>query len=166
MATKAPGRIASIESYGASKARSPRKPTISARVASKTPEERHDILLCQALGPAAPCDICGVDCSECNCRRLGGWEAARAIAWQAYAQGEYVGHARLAHVPEYRLRVDDQLDMTYRLTRDEILSEMRLAGIGRLADVEWAILEPQGKMSFVRKGDDGSPQQDRDDPAA
>lgn len=53
-----------------------------------------------------------------------------------------------------------------RLTRDEILSEMRLAGIGRLADVEWAILEPQGKMSFVRKGDDGSPQQDRDDPAA
>ncbi len=53
-----------------------------------------------------------------------------------------------------------------RLTRDEILSEMRLAGIGRLADVEWAILEPQGKMSFVRRGDGGSPQQDRDDPAA
>ena len=44
---------------------------------------------------------------------------ARLIDWQAYAQGEYVGHARLAHVPEYRLRVDDQLDMTYRLTRDE-----------------------------------------------
>ena len=22
-----------------------------------------------------------------------------AIEWQAYAQGEYVGHARLAHVP-------------------------------------------------------------------
>jgi polysaccharide export outer membrane protein len=41
------------------------------------------------------------------------------IDWQAYAQGEYVGHARLAHVPEYRLRVDDQLDMTYRLTREE-----------------------------------------------
>ncbi len=44
---------------------------------------------------------------------------ARLIDWQAYAQGEYVGHARLAHVPEYRLRVDDQLDMTYRLTREE-----------------------------------------------
>jgi polysaccharide export outer membrane protein len=41
------------------------------------------------------------------------------IAWQAYAQGEYVGHERLAHVPEYRLRVDDQLDMIYRLTREE-----------------------------------------------
>ena len=97
----------------------------SARVASMTPEERHDILLCQALGPAAPYDICGVDCSSgCCCRR--GWEAARAIDWQAYAQGEYVGHARLDHVPEYRLRVDDQLDMTYRLTRDETPTPYRL----------------------------------------
>ena len=90
-----------------------------------TPEERHDILLCQALGPAAPYDICGVDCSSgCCCRR--GWEAARAIDWQAYAQGEYVGHARLEHVPEYRLRVDDRLDMTYRLTRDETPTPYRL----------------------------------------
>jgi polysaccharide biosynthesis/export protein len=99
--------------------------TRSARVASITPEERHDILLCQALGPAAPCNICGVDGSTCNCCRRG-WEAARAIQWQAYAQGEYVGHARLAHVPEYRLRVDDQLDMTYRLTRDETATPYRL----------------------------------------
>lgn len=90
-----------------------------------TPEERHPILLCQALGPAAPCDICGVDGSECNCRRRG-WETARLIAWQAYAQGEYVGHARLAHVPEYRLRVDDQLDMTYRLTREETSTPYKL----------------------------------------
>jgi uncharacterized membrane protein YcaP (DUF421 family) len=52
-----------------------------------------------------------------------------------------------------------------RLTRDEILSEMRLAGIGRLSDVAWAILEPQGKMSFIRKDDGDARQQDRDDPA-
>ena len=90
----------------------------SARVASTTPEERHNILLCQALGPAAPYDICGVDCASGCCPRRG-WEAMRAIDWQAYAQGEYVGHARLAHVPEYRLRVDDRLDTVYRLTREE-----------------------------------------------
>ena len=46
-------------------------------------------------------------------------EDARFIAWQAHAQGEYVGHAGTAHVGEYRLRVDDQLDMLYRITRDE-----------------------------------------------
>jgi polysaccharide biosynthesis/export protein len=97
----------------------------SARIASMTPKERHDILLCQALGPAAPCNICGVDGSTCNCCRRG-WEMMRAIDWQAYAQGEYVGHARLAHVPEYRLRVDDLLDMTYRLTREETSTPYRL----------------------------------------
>lgn len=52
-----------------------------------------------------------------------------------------------------------------RLTRDEILSEMRLAGIGRISDVAWAILEPQGKMSFIRKDKGDARQQDRDDPA-
>lgn len=52
-----------------------------------------------------------------------------------------------------------------RLTRDEILSEMRLAGIGRMSEVAWAILEPQGKMSFIRKGDGPSTQQDEDGPA-
>jgi len=74
---------------------------------------------CQALGPAAPYPIYGVDCACSDWCRRGGWESARAIAWQAYAQGEYVGHWRLPHVPEYRLRVDDQLDVIFRLTREE-----------------------------------------------
>ena len=42
-----------------------------------------------------------------------------------------------------------------RLTRSEILSEMRLAGIAHLSTVAWAILEPQGKMSFIQRRDDG-----------
>ncbi len=50
-----------------------------------------------------------------------------------------------------------------RLTRDEILYEMRLAGIGRLANVEWAILEPQGKISFISKDGAATPKQDADD---
>lgn len=106
----------------------------SVRVASVASEERHEIVLCQALGPAAPCNICGVDGSTCSCRRRG-WERMRQINWQAYAQGEYVGHARLAHVPEYRLRVDDQLDMTYRLTREETSTPYRL-NVGDEVQVE------------------------------
>jgi uncharacterized membrane protein YcaP (DUF421 family) len=43
-----------------------------------------------------------------------------------------------------------------RLTQAEILSEMRLAGIARLSDVAWAILEPQGKMSFIKREAGGS----------
>jgi polysaccharide export outer membrane protein len=88
-------------------------------------QRTNPILLCQALGPAAPCPICGVDCSQCG-GRCRGWESARAIEWQAYAQGEYVGHARTEHVPEYRLRVDDRLDMIYRLTRVEQPNPYRL----------------------------------------
>lgn len=38
-----------------------------------------------------------------------------------------------------------------RLTQAEILSEMRLAGIAHLSDVAWAILEPQGKISFIKR---------------
>ena len=61
-----------------------------------------------------------------RCGRECRWEDARLIAWQAYAQGEYVGHARTEHVPEYRLRVDDQLDMLYRITRDETRTQYKL----------------------------------------
>jgi polysaccharide export outer membrane protein len=80
----------------------------------------------RTVNPAAPCDVCAVDCSTCDCRRRGGWERARSIYWQAYAQGEYVGHARFAHVPEYRLRVDDELDLVYRVTREETPTPYRL----------------------------------------
>jgi uncharacterized membrane protein YcaP (DUF421 family) len=38
-----------------------------------------------------------------------------------------------------------------RLTRAEIESEMRLAGIGKLSDVAWAILEPRGKISVIQR---------------
>ena len=86
---------------------------------------------CQGLGPAAPYPICGVDCASgcASCRGCGRecrWEDARFIAWQAYAQGEYVGHARTEHVPEYRIRVDDQLEMLYRVTRDETRTQYKL----------------------------------------
>jgi uncharacterized membrane protein YcaP (DUF421 family) len=44
-----------------------------------------------------------------------------------------------------------------RLTRAEIESEMRLAGIGKVSDVAWAILEPRGKISFIQRTDDEEP---------
>ena len=42
-----------------------------------------------------------------------------AVPWEIFAQGEYVGPHRQRHVPIYRLRVDDELEMIYRLTRNE-----------------------------------------------
>ena len=52
-----------------------------------------------------------------------------------------------------------------RLTRAEILSEMRLAGIPQLSQVAWGILEPRGKMSFIQRSPSagGQPQQQGED---
>lgn len=77
----------------------------------------------QALGPAAPHPIWGVDSMQgfqCGCPQGEvGWETRGCVDFQAYAQGEYVGHARIQHVPEYRIRVDDQIAFVFRLTREE-----------------------------------------------
>lgn len=52
-----------------------------------------------------------------------------------------------------------------RLTRSEVETEMRLAGIGRLQDVAWAIVEPRGRISFIR-ADGGDTNQGDEDSAA
>lgn len=76
------------------------------------------IRLCQALGPAAPYPIWGVDSTTGTGVGEVTWQARGQVNWQAFAQGEYVGHARHPHVPEYRLRVDDQIAFIFRLTRE------------------------------------------------
>lgn len=52
-----------------------------------------------------------------------------------------------------------------RITRGEVEAEMRLAGIAHMKDVAWAILETQGKISFIRK-DDGEVQRGNEDRSA
>lgn len=64
-----------------------------------------------------PCDSAGGE---------PGWGTAQPLDWQPYLQGEYVGRARTAHVPEYRLRVDDVLEFVFRLTREETTKPYQL----------------------------------------
>lgn len=73
---------------------------------------------------AAPCPFRAVRCPPCggDCD----WRSARFVDWPSYAQGEYAGHDRLAHLDDYRLRVDDQVTLVFRLTRDEIPGEYKL----------------------------------------
>jgi len=90
---------------------------------------------CQYLSPAQPHCITGIDCVEGgNCGELG-WKSTSLVPFQVYAQGEYVGHARIPHVPEYRLRVDDQLEFVYRVTRNESPEPYKL-NVGDIVDVE------------------------------
>lgn len=82
------------------------------------------------LGPAAPHPIWGVDSTSamgpCGKRGEPGWDARAMIDWQQYAQGEYVGNARTAHVPSYRLRVDDSLAVYFLRTRQVLARPYKL----------------------------------------
>ena len=57
------------------------------------------------------------------------------IPWQVFAQGEYVGPARLAHVPQYHLRVDDIIRMIYGLTGEPSSKPYSLA-VGDIVQIE------------------------------
>jgi len=77
----------------------------------------------------APCATCGpatsgpwgIACPDGTCCRSGqlDWSYPNRVPFDQFAHGQYVGEWRTAHVPEYRLRVDDQLEFVYRVTRDE-----------------------------------------------
>ena len=58
---------------------------------------------------------------------------------------------RTAHVPEYRLRVDDQLDMLYRITRDEIRGQYRL-NVGDEVRIE-SFTDPELNRSLMVQPD-------------
>jgi polysaccharide biosynthesis/export protein len=63
--------------------------------------------------------LMGVDCDPSRQSGESRWSDRRVIPWELFAQGEYVGPYRDLHVPEYRMRVDDELEFVYRLTRVE-----------------------------------------------
>jgi polysaccharide export outer membrane protein len=91
------------------------------------------------LSPADPHLIPAVDCvNHCPPGYQATWDALGPVwGFQEWAQGEYVGRARLPHVPTYRLRVDDQLDFVFRVTRDKISGPYKL-NVGDEVQIESA----------------------------
>jgi polysaccharide biosynthesis/export protein len=53
-------------------------------------------------------------------------EFLEPLSWEVFAQGEYIGPARTAHVPEYYLRVDDQVSFVFRLNGKPMSTPYRL----------------------------------------
>lgn len=75
------------------------------------------------------------------------------LAWISYRSKW--GRKLLESEPLVLVKDGEFLDASRKhdlLPNDEILSEMRLAGIDKLSKVKWAILEPNGKISFIEKG--------------
>src|SRR5262245_56264162 len=123
----------------------PHQKSVTHAIFHIAPCERPAIMLCQEIVPA-PCDgpcqppifgidcACGPPCGEAH------WDQWGPIPWQAFAQGEYVGPARLPHVPQYRLRPDDELEFIYRLTRAELSHSYQLE-VGDVIRVE-SLVDP------------------------
>ncbi len=125
------------------------------------------------IGPVSPCPVNGFHCLGCrNCAKKGklgwlgagpvqlGWAGAGPIPWQAFAQGEYIGPARLAHVPEYRLRVDDRLDFVFRLTRQvsaqpyrlEVADVIRIESLTEETEPQEVMVQPDGSVTLRQIG--------------
>lgn len=79
-----------------------------------------------------------------------GWIAYVSPRFKKVLEGEPRVIIRDGELLENNLRRD-------RMTRGEVESEMRLAGIGSMRDVAWGILEPQGKISFIKREPDDDP---------
>ena len=124
----------------------------------------------KAIAPSSwisvPCgDACnrpinGVDCLMGDGCGEPHWNAWGPIPWQAFAQGEYVGPARAPHVPEYRLRVDDEIEFIYRLTREELSHGYQLE-VGDIIRVESQVdptlnrdvtVQPDGTVDLLMLG--------------
>ena len=80
----------------------------------------------RAIRTGLPNIISGVDSAQCRQCGEPGWTARGPIPWELFAQGEYIGPSRLPHVAKYMLRVDDQLELSYRLTRETDSNPYRL----------------------------------------
>lgn len=76
------------------------------------------IVLCQHASPWRPPQPARSD--------LPPWTSAGHGPQHPYGQGSYVEPGRTPHVPEYRLRVDDELELVYRITRDETTQPYKL----------------------------------------
>ncbi len=86
----------------------------------------------QSYSPAGETEqanfICGVDeHSARGQRNESTWRNSRLIPWENYSYGEYIGPSRTPHVPTYRLRVDDQIEFVFQVSRDNFGQGYRLS---------------------------------------
>ncbi len=75
-----------------------------------------------------------------------GWISYRSTAMRRLFEGQ----------PRILIQDGKLLDIVLerdKITIAEVLSEMRLAGIRQLDEVQWGILEPNGKISFLKRED-------------
>lgn len=71
---------------------------------------------------------CGVDeYSQKGFKDKHVWSRPRMIPWENYGPGEYLGPHRTAHVQDYRLRVNDEIEFVFQADRTQTAQPYRLS---------------------------------------
>ncbi|MCO8124084.1 polysaccharide biosynthesis/export family protein [Stieleria sp. TO1_6] len=87
---------------------------------------------CRNVPGGYPCQggcpkcMMAVDCQD-QCGQEGRWRDMAPQPFDAYGPGGYAGPSRYAHLSEYRLRPNDQLQVIYLITRRQDQGDYRLA---------------------------------------
>jgi polysaccharide export outer membrane protein len=114
------------------------------------------------LSPAAPHLTPAIDCvNHCPPGYEATWKSLGPVdVFEQWAQGEYVGRARLPHVPVYRLRVDDTLEFEFRVDRNRIAGSYKLeVGDGLVIESSneatlrrTLLVQPDGRITLPKVG--------------
>jgi polysaccharide export outer membrane protein len=115
------------------------EPALDSRPAGEQPTIR----LCQWPGVPDGGANCGAGCGRMASCGL-------PPAFPTNRPGEYLMPERIVHVPEYRLRVDDGLEVVYRLTREQSSSPYRL-NVGDVIMVE-SLTDPTMNRGDLQAG--------------
>lgn len=111
-------------------------------------------------GPCAECgirrQITGVDSATCVDGGEPDWGMRQPIQFERFAHGEYIGPARTRHVNKYRVRVDDQLTIVFRITRDRtsqayelnVGDEVRVEAVADKDLDRVVIVQPDGTLTL------------------
>lgn len=108
--------------------------------------------------PAAGRSLQGVDQFTTGRNgREGKWRDSEVVPWESMAYGEYIGPYRKPAVAEYRLRVNDQLELVYLRTREKSLEPYQLfvgdtirilSAIDPSLSQESLVIRPDGMISL------------------
>lgn len=103
-------------------------------------------------GEANPRMMLGVDGCNQPFGREPTWMSERMVPWESRGYGEYIGPFRTPHVSEYQLRVGDELEFVYVLSRQQTQQAYELNvgdGIQILSSADSTLNQPEPTASNV-----------------
>ncbi len=103
-------------------------PPVPAEYNVQVPVQQTTIVQSGARDPEQSKLYCGADqFSGSEYGKKPSWRNTSPIPFESHGAGEYIGPSRTPHVSAYRLRVDDQIEFVFQVTRQDHFQAYRLS---------------------------------------